>query len=207
MNIGILGGTFDPIHNGHLRLAELAYEQFGLDEVWLVPAPVPPFKPHSCVASYEDRLHMTRLATEGRLGLICSDYEAHLYKGERSYTSDTVSTLKAERPDDHFSLILGSDSFHTIETWHRPDVIFANASIIVAIRRDDSEHPTLQQAKEHLQAKYGADIGFIDSEEYDVSSTDIRRRLAAGESIEGLVPESVREYILQRGLYVLTGRG
>ncbi len=202
MRIGILGGTFDPIHNGHLRLAELAYEQFGLDEVWLVPAPVPPFKPDSCVASYDDRLRMTQLATEDRPGLICSDYEAHLYRGERSYTSETVSALKTERPDDEFSLILGSDSFHTIETWHRPDVIFANASVIVAIRRDDGRHPSLQQTRALLEARYGAHIDFIDSEEYDVSSTDIKKRLVTGESIAGLVPDSVREYIARHRLYI-----
>lgn len=202
MNIGILGGTFDPIHNGHIRLAELAYEQFDLDEVWLMPAPVPPFKPDSCTASYADRLRMTELAVAGHRGMLCSDFESQLNRSERSYTADTVSALSEKRPDDSFSLILGADSFFNIDTWYRPDIIFDKVDVIVAVRRYDNNHLTLQQTKAYLEEKYGARIYFIDSQEYDVSSTQIKLMLARNESIHGMVPEAVVRYIREHSLYL-----
>ena len=201
MNIGILGGTFDPIHNGHIRLAELAYEQFDLDEVWVMPAPVPPFKPSTCAASYEDRLNMVRLAVRDKDGLVCSDYEFHANHGDRSYTSDTISALKQERPGDRLFLIMGADSLYTIDTWYKPDIIFRCATLIAAVRKYDKEDVTLEQARERLKTRYDACIEFIDSEEYDVSSTEIKRRLAAGETVAEFLPRDVERYIREQGLY------
>jgi nicotinate-nucleotide adenylyltransferase len=174
MRIGILGGTFNPPHLGHLKMAECAKHEFDLDEVWFVPAGIPPHKEVLGNAVSDDRLNMVKLLIEGKSGLILKDFESH--KAFRNYTYLTFQYLKSEYPDDELFYIIGEDSLRNFDTWVHPESISKNASILVAIR-DSSDFEELKALCEEANDKYEGNFFPMSMSEIDVSSTNLREKL------------------------------
>ena len=195
---GIMGGTFNPIHYGHLLLAENAYEQFGLDEVLFMPSNNPPHKKMTPVIDGARRAEMVRLAIEGNPHFAFSDEE--LTREGNTYTSDTLEILAEREPDTQFYFIIGGDSLNQFESWRRPEVILKLACVLAA-ERDGMSLQRTRQKLEYLNVKYHADVRLLLIPNIEISSHDIRQRAEAGHSIRYLLPESVREYILENGLY------
>ena len=199
--IGILGGTFDPIHSGHLILAEEAKELCNLDEVWFMPAKTPPHKLGKKISEFSRRKSMIELAIQGHSGLCCSDFENTL-EGN-SYTFNTLEKLQGKYIDDEFYFIMGADSFYEIETWKNPDIILKIVKLIVASRDYSNENLTLKKHFEYLKSKYEIKgIYFLETMDIDISSTRIRELAGGGESISKYVPESVCRYIEENKIYV-----
>ena len=177
---GIFGGSFNPIHNGHISLARQLREKAGLDEVWLMVSPQNPLKATADLLDDEARMEMVRLAVEGEEGIIASDYEMHLPKP--SYTWNTLQALKQDYPDREFVLMIGGDNWQMFDKWYRADDIRNEFQIIVYPRR-------------------GSEGGIDGLELIDISSTEIRERIKAGKGIKRLVPKAVAEYINKNKLY------
>lgn len=186
MRVGLLGGSFDPVHYGHLRAAQWALEGFGLDMVRLVPVRQSPFKA-ACFASGDDRRRMLDLATQDNPGLGVEGCE--LERDPPSYTVDTLRTLKRRQPDATFVLLLGSDAARDIETWREVGEIRLLSEVRVLERPGQVGGDPVDES--------GADFDGL-----DISSTRIRRALRAGRSIRYLTPESVRLFIEEKGLYL-----
>jgi nicotinate-nucleotide adenylyltransferase len=196
--IGILGGTFDPPHIGHLWLATLAADALGLGRVLLMPAARPPHKGGKAVSNAADRVTMTRLLIAGDPLLDLSLIEVE--RPGPSYTVDSLVALRASLDADAgLVLIMAADSFAEIDTWREPDRLLELAEWAVG-PRPGSELPD----REALRERFGAAesrIHVLDGPSLDVSSSEIRRRVAAGRSIRYLVPRAVEELIADRGLY------
>jgi nicotinate-nucleotide adenylyltransferase len=197
--IGIMGGTFDPVHNGHLLLGKQAYEEYGMDEIWYVPSHIPPHKRDHHVTDGEDRLNMLRLALEDIPYCKVSDFE--MRREGNTYTAETLKLLKKEYPDTQFFFIVGADSLFQIETWYHPAEVMALTSILVSGREYESDGVTLSEQVDYLNKKYDADIRILHNEEIDIASADIRRRASEGKDIRKDVPEKVEEYIRIHRLY------
>lgn len=206
--IGVLGGTFDPVHIGHLRGALEVAQMFDLDEVRLIPNYRPPHRdsPHS---SAEDRLAMVRLAVQDLPPLVVDARE--LERDKPSYTIDTLESLRAElAPGDQLFLIIGWDAFCGLPTWHRWEELLEHCHILVLQRPDaDSEAP--EALRDLLAARSvtdpqaisgpGGQIAFVWQAPLGVSATRIRQFLASGRSVRFLVPDAVLAYINAHGLY------
>ncbi len=197
--IGILGGTFDPIHNAHLALAECAHIQLSLDEIWFMPDANPPHKTERKVTAAEDRCRMTGLAIEGKPAFVLSLIEQK--RAGYTYTADTLKLLKTQYPDCEFYFMIGSDSLYQIETWYHPERIMKLAVLAVAGRDFPGEERTLHEQADYLRSKYGARIEMLSFDEIDISSTEIRKMVSEGRDIRKLVPEKVCDYILAHRLY------
>ncbi len=203
--VGIMGGTFDPIHNAHLALADCALENLQLDEIWFLPAAVPYLDKHT-FTSFADRMQMTALAISGKKKFRVSGIEGER-KG-KTYTADTLRILKTQCPDTEYHFILGADQLYSLESWHELDVILQLA-VLTAAKREQGGTMSAQRFQhqvQYLRTHYGARIEILPFPEMNISSTEIRRRAAAGEELRGLVPEKVRNYILKKGLYQTTGQ-
>lgn len=196
--IGIMGGTFDPIHIGHMQLAEQALTEYNLDFILFVPNHTPWMKQDRSVTSAEHRAAMVKLAIEGYPGFGLSAVE--IDAGGDSYTWKTLETLKGQYPTDEFFFILGADSLLSIEKWAHPEKIFENAVILAAVR-DDCDKKKLEAQKETLKRKYDARIRLLSMPPVAVSSTRIRREFYTDPQIRKLVPERTAAYILQKQLY------
>jgi nicotinate-nucleotide adenylyltransferase len=194
VRVGILGGTFDPVHVAHLRLAEAAREALMLDQVLFVPAGEPWRKGDRRIAPAEHRLAMLRFAVAGNDDFAISDIE--LRRSGPTYTADTLDQLAGERLDDEFWFIVGADALADMPNWHEPERIVAHAMLAVAARAGDDADP----ATLGLPEVSGRVETFV-MERMDVSSTDIRARVAAGRSIRYLVPADVDRYITDHQLY------
>lgn len=196
--IGIMGGTFDPIHIGHLLLARCAMEEVGLDEVWFVPTGCSYMKKDREMVSPQERFQMTELALLGNDRMKCLDME--IKREGETYSYETLETLRREYPEDAFYFIFGADCLFTIETWKYPERIFAAASVIAAVR---NEMPLEDMAAkiEQLKNRFGARITLLPFLHLEISSTDIRRRVRDGRSIRYLVPDNVIAYIEEKGFY------
>lgn len=199
MKIGILGGTFDPIHLGHLILAETAYDAAGLDRVILMPTGRSYFKDGQNVTDPAVRLAMTRLAAAGTAHMVASDLETN--RPGKTYTADTLVALHAQYPEDVLYLIVGADTLVQMRSWHAPEQVFALAHILVATRQDETDMAALQAEMAYLAEAFDAQITLLPVRNIEISSTDIRERTAAGRSIHFLVPEAVEQFIQDRGLY------
>lgn len=186
MRLGLLGGTFDPIHLGHLRAAETAREGLGLEQIAFVPAHLPPHRPS--ISSALDRFAMVSLATAGHPHFAPSDIEVR--REGLSYTVDTLRALRAARPEDTLVLVLGSDAYAELDTWHQPEAILEACEIAV-VARPGAALPAAAQRRIH----------HIEGPTLPISSTAIRQRVAEGRSIRYLVPEGVADYIEKRRLY------
>ncbi len=195
--IGVLGGTFDPIHIAHLAIAEEARTQLGLDKVVFVPAGLPPHKMDVHVSPAEHRLAMVELAIAGNPHFEVSRVDIDRFGP--CYTVDTIALLRKEwGPDVEIYFIMGSDSLADILTWHKPDRLIRLCRIVAVGR------PGYRVDMDELERCLpGASqrILFINSPQLDVSSSEIQRRVRAGESIKYQVPEAVERYIYEHGLY------
>lgn len=185
-SIGLFGGSFNPIHVGHIGLAREILRQAALDEVWLMVSPLNPFK-RDAGDLLDDHLRyrLACLAVEGESGLRASDYEFSLPKP--SYTWQTLRHLSADYPDCRFTLIIGADNWLQFDRWAHPDEILAHHSIIVYPREG---YPV-------SAADLPSGVTLVNTRLYPVSSTEIRRRVAAGEPITGLVPPAITGLVEQ----------
>ena len=195
---GIFGGTFNPIHNGHLHIVEEFRRGLGLDRVLLIPTRVPPHKAAPDLASAGERFAMCRLAAQGKPWLELSDIE--MRREGKSYTAETLEELSALYPQDQFYLLMGEDMFLTLGSWYRPETIFSLASVCTTPRSPDGLDALRQKALEYtgqFQARC-----FLEHIPYlPISSTQVRQAVARGEDISGLVPQAVATYMKERGLY------
>lgn len=198
--VGIMGGTFNPIHNAHLVLAEHAWHQFGLDTVLFLPNGNPPHKLlDKGEASDRDRLEMVRLAISGNPHFQLDPEEMERYG--YSYTRDTLRRLKEKEPDTLFYFIIGADSLMSFDQWYQPEEICRYCVLLAAVRNGMSSEEMVHQ-REYLQKKYQAQIEFIDMPDLNISSSRLRRMRRDGQSIRYYIPEAVYEYIQKAGLYL-----
>ena len=172
---GIFGGSFNPIHKGHIILAHQLKKQAALDEVWLMVSPQNPLKQHTDLLDDVARMEMARKAVEGEEGIMACDYEMHLPKP--SYTWNTLQALSRDYPDREFVLMIGGDNWELFDRWYHAEDIRQHFEIVVYTRTP-------------------GDPGFI-----DISSTEIRRRIREGLSFEDLVPTAVADIIKEKGYY------
>lgn len=198
--IGIMGGTFDPIHSGHLMLGKQAYEEYHLDCVWYMPSRQPPHKKDHPITSPNDRLEMVRLAVEGTPFFVCSDFELCRTEGN-TYTADTLLLLKKAYPDTEFYFIVGADSIFDIEKWYHPEIVMQNAVILAADRSCGHDDIPFNRQIEYLTKKYSARICRLHSRRMDISSQLLRQKIQNGEQISGYIPDSVVQFIRKRQLY------
>ncbi len=196
--IAVFGGTFNPIHNGHIHIAESFAEILPADRVILIPTSVPPHKRTAELASAADRLAMCRLAARGRDRLEVSDLE--IRRGGASYTSDTLLELRRINPDSPLFLITGEDMFLTLADWHCAETIFSLAAVCAAPRSEDGTAKLLQYA-ERLE-RLGAQTVVEPIEYLPVSSTMVREAVREEKDISQMVPAPVERYIRRNKLYL-----
>lgn len=200
--IGIFGGTFNPIHNTHVEMAKAALKEGGLDEVWVMPAKVPPHKLGMKIVADSYRFEMVKLALAREKNLLPSDYE--LVRDRVSYTSDTLISLKEDYPDDEFTLIIGGDSVLYLEDWHEPQIIFDNADILYISRIGSESGKCLSHIDNVLKKKFeNVRMKEIRFSATSVSSTEIRKLISEGIKDASLlgIDEKVMYYILSNNLY------
>lgn len=197
--VGIMGGTFDPIHIAHLILGECAYEQFGLDTVLFMPSGNPPHKTHRTDgASDRDRLAMTALAVKDNPHFAVDSEE--MFRRGFTYTNDTIQNLKHQHPETDYYFIIGGDSLMAFDTWKNPEIICQNCTLLAAVR-DDLDHSVMEEKIARLQKAYGAKIHLLYSPHIDISSSQLRAWYRENRSLRYYVPDSVLEYIEQHHVY------
>ncbi len=196
MKIGILGGSFHPIHNGHLDMARSARDNLGLDQVILMVDRIPPHKELAQGANSEQRYKMVQLACDTEAGFVASNWE--LNQTGTSYTALTLTHLSQEHPADELYFIMGSDMLRSLTTWYHPEIVCKKAHLVCICRagQDGGEAEAAAVVKE----LYGAHVTLLPPVR-ELSSTEIRNRLAAGQPISGLVPQTVERYIYEQALY------
>lgn len=206
--IGILGGTFDPIHYGHLRSALDAQIQLKLDEVRFIPCHIPPHKASEAISSSEQRSSMTELAISDQTSFVLDPRE--LEKEAPSYTYETLASLRQEFPDAALFFIMGMDSLLTLHTWHRWEDLLTLANLVVAKRPGSKLKTANQQVAELLSSKTEKDLSdgssqgsifILETLELEISSTDIRSLVGLEQPIRYLLPDSVVDYIHSQQLY------
>ncbi len=201
--LGILGGTFDPIHNGHLFSAQAVYERLGLEKIIFIPAYIPPHKTGQDFAHAADRYNMTVLATEPYTYFDVSDIE--LKRSGVSYTLDTMRELHKLYPEYELYFIIGADTVPQLHTWNKIYELFELVTFVAAYRPGYSD--VIEIACEQLGNIAREKIVLLDTPEYAVSSTEIRRRIRTSESLQGFVPQSVEDYIKKQKLYLVDKKG
>lgn len=196
--VGLMGGTFNPIHNGHLFLADHAYEQAGLDYVLFMPTMNPPHKADIKVVSAEHRLNMVRLAIENNHHFLLSDLEFN--RPGVTYTSDTLEILKEKEPDTEFYFIVGADSLMMMTHWKDPQTVFRLSNVIVGGRKDLISNQLIEQIQ-YLETTYQGNVILLDMPIIEISSENIRERIENNKSIQYYVPREVNSYIKDHNLY------
>jgi nicotinate-nucleotide adenylyltransferase len=212
MKIGVLGGTFNPIHIAHLRIAEEVRERFGLGRVIFVPAATPPHKPLAGDLPFTSRCRMVQLAISGNPFFAVSDIEGK--RRGKSYSIDTIHAFRAEYPDDEFFFIVGSDSFLDIGSWRQYASIFACSNIVVverpgavvsslyaALPVDIAHEFCYHGAEQRLAHRSGYSVYYAAGVPLAVSSSAVRRMARLDHSLRYLVPEAVEHYIKEHRLY------
>jgi nicotinate-nucleotide adenylyltransferase len=194
-----MGGTFDPIHIGHLILGESAWQQFSLEKVLFMPSGNPPHKKIRDGASNEQRVEMVRLAIASNPHFALSLEEMH--EEGYVYTKETLRRLRAQHPDTDYYFIMGADSLLTVDSWKGPQEI-CDQCILTAAVRDSMDLASLDLKIGQLKEKYHADIRKLESPNLDISSHNIRSWRKEGRSIRYYVPDAVVDYILNEGIYV-----
>jgi nicotinate-nucleotide adenylyltransferase len=197
MRLGIFGGTFDPVHYGHLLAAEQCREQCRLDEVWFVPAAVPPHKAGVEISPGKARAEMLELAVAGLPQFRVSRME--LERDGPSYTVDTLAVLRRDDPTRELFLILGADSLADFATWREPRRV-AELATILAVNRGRVT-PDVSAAAQQLGREFQALVQVVEMPAVDLASTDIRRRVREGRSIQFMTPRAVDVYLRQHNLY------
>ena len=190
MNIGLFGGSFNPIHNGHVWLAKALLLQAGLDEVWFMVSPQNPLKQNRQLLDDSQRLRLVGLALDGEPRLCPCDYEFHLPKP--SYTWNTLQALEKDYPQHRFTLLIGGDNWQLFDQWYRHEDIVSRYPIVV-YPRQDADPETLKSV--------APNVTFVKVPLINISSTMVRERLRRGMSVRGLVPGPVASVIEQEHLY------
>lgn len=189
-HIGIFGGTFDPVHNGHLAIADSFLNSDTIDELWIMVTPESPHKQDQKVTAFSTRLLMTRTAFSDNSSVLVRDDELSLPKP--SYTWRTLTYLRQRYSDKQFSLCLGEDSLASFDTWFKFEQIIEHTSLLVARRPDSADIPDLPK---------NADIHYVSHEPVDISSSEIRERVHDGKKVSDLVPNDVLDIIIKQDLY------
>ena len=199
VRIGVYGGTFAPVHRGHVAAAEAFFRQMELDLLYVIPAAIPPHKQVDEADDPIHRLRMCELAFAGKKGVIVSDIE--IARGGKSYTVDTLKALSGA--DRRLFLLTGTDMMLTLGEWRRADEIFKLCYPVYIRRENDPilEFRIVAKNQEYLQ-KFGRIVRRVPTDVVEMASTDIRAAVRRGEDLKKLVPDAVAAYIKERGLYV-----
>jgi nicotinate-nucleotide adenylyltransferase len=197
--IGILGGTFNPPHAGHLELARHARDELALERVWLMPLHTPPHKSAAADPGPEHRLAMAALAVAGEPGLGACELEVR--RGGPSYTADTLEQIHASHPEAELTFVVGADTALTVPDWRDPERVLALARLAVARREGTDGTAVIDAIGSVAPEGTAVRVVFLEMEPLEASSTLARARVAAGESTEGLLAPAVRGYIDRNGLY------
>ena len=198
MRVALFGGTFDPVHRGHLAIAKAAADALGLDEVLFAPAGRQPLKPEGTPTAFADRVAMAGLACEVDARFAVSEVDAPRADGSPNYTVDTVARLLEQSANERLFVLVGADSFLDLPRWREPERLLGLAEWIVVSRPGFSlDHLS---ASQQTYAALGR-VHLLESVHEDVSATELRTRLEQGEDCHDLVPEAVLEYIRKHGLY------
>lgn len=196
--VGIMGGTFNPIHLGHLIIAEAAYEAYELDEVLFVPSGHSYMKDQSEILSAKTRVHMTGLAIEDNPHFALSTIE--IDRDGNSYSYETLETLRKQNPNTEYYFLVGSDTLFALETWKHPEILLPSCTILVAVR-NGVPMEEMQKHAEYLEKKFGGCIRLLPTPNIEISATDIRKRLAENRDVKYFVPDSVLRFIHKNSLY------
>ncbi len=203
--IGIMGGTFNPIHNGHISIALKAYEQLELNKVLVMISPNPPHKAGDYILDINKRVDMVKLAVSSYPSILeFSDFELDKSRQGYIYTADTLTLLNKLYPQNIYYFIMGGDSLKNIESWYRPDIVLKSAVIVVAVR-DDMDYNSINSRINHLTEQFNCNIKILKTDNINISSSKIRHRLNAGQSISGMVPKNVEDYLLNNNIYISKG--
>ena len=197
--IAILGGSFNPVHYGHLKMAEAAMESSHFSKILFIPTGTPYHKEQKSLLPFSDRLKLLEMAIEN-----CPDFTFSPIEGERegnSYTFDTVRELLRQNPTESYSLLIGTDQFLTLRSWHKIAELGKLVDFYIANRNGEMAFSTFQKEKEALEKELSLHCKLFPMPAIDLSSTEIRNRLKEGKSIHGMLPKSVEEYILKKGFY------
>ena len=197
--IAILGGSFNPVHYGHLKMAEAAMESSNFSKVLFIPTGTPYHKEQKSLLPFSDRLKLLELAIDN-----CPDFAFSPIEGERegnSYTFDTVRELLWQNPTESYSLLIGTDQFLTLRSWHKIAELGKLVDFYIANRNGEMAFSTFQKEKEALEKELSLHCKLFPMPAIDLSSTEIRNRLKEGKSIHGMLPKPVEEYILKKGFY------
>lgn len=200
-NIAILGGTFDPIHLGHIKMAEAVLSQIDVDEVYFMPSKIPPHKLNKNVTSEEHRCNMVKIAIKNNNKLKFSDFD--LIRDNISYTADTLTLLKKDNKDLNIYFIIGGDSLKNIKTWYRPDIVLSNCTLLT-IMRDDVDSIKMKEIIDDLIKEFNAKIIPINMDKIDISSTKIRNDLVTNRdygAFADVLDKNVFDYIIENDLY------
>ncbi|MBQ8597011.1 MAG: nicotinate-nucleotide adenylyltransferase [Lachnospiraceae bacterium] len=195
--LGIMGGTFNPIHNGHLLLAEIARDELKLDQVLFMPSGNSYMKDSASIVSKKDRIQMTALAISDN-----PYFKLSLLETERqgaTYTCDTLTELRELMPEHDLYFILGADSLFSIDRWKNPEMIMQNCVLTASVREGSLKD--IEEKAEDLKERFRARIHLLPERNIDISSTEIRRRLKEGRSVKYMLPDQVLHYIRENNLY------
>lgn len=196
--IGIMGGTFNPIHMGHLALAEYVMDELELEEVWFIPTGCSYMKKGIQIVSPMERYYMTRLAVKNNKRMRCLDIE--IQREGYTYSYETVEQLVAKYPDTSFYFVFGADCLFEIENWKNPERIFANCTVVVSVRNGIPLN-AMEEKKKELVQRFRANIVLLPFLNLEISSTELRKRIREDKSIRYLVPDEVISYIREKGFY------
>lgn len=200
MKVGIMGGTFNPIHKGHLMLATFAISQCSLDKIWFMPSGLPAHKSNEELLDATHRMEMVKLAIEEETSFVASPFE--IEREGFTYTADTMIALKKHYPELNFYFIIGGDSLMKFHQWVRPDIISAHTTLLAAGRSGYSKEQLEEQAT-YLKQQFGTRVLFLDMPEFPISSREIRAWLKEGnyEKAKDALPKKVVDYIEHHHLY------
>lgn len=199
MRIGIFGGTFDPVHMGHLILAEQCRDQAGLDEVWFLPSYHPPHKAAAAITRFEHRCDMLELAVAGHPGFRIERLEKEL--PPPSYTAETLAELHRRHPEAEFALLMGSDGLPDLPGWYEPRRVVERASLVVVPRPGVMLWTAARLAKALDIPTEAVRLRYVACPMIEIASRELRRAVADGMSVRYLVPRAVEEYLRDRKLY------
>lgn len=199
MRIGIFGGAFNPVHNGHINLAKSYLESLSLDKLLVVPTANPPHKSTEGLADEADRLNMLSIAFKAFERVEISDIE--FQRKEKSYTYDTITELRKSYPEDEFFLIIGNDQFLSFDKWYKYNELLSEVVLCTAAREENKKEEIISFAEKLLNGK--SDYYLAAFEPIVISSSEIREKIKNQDDISGFVPADVCKYIKDKGLYIV----
>lgn len=197
--IAILGGSFNPVHYGHLKMAEAAMETGLFSQVLFVPTGTPYHKEQKDILPFSLRLKLLELAISTYQDFALSSIEGD--RAGNSYTIDTVRQLLEQNPEHRYSLLIGTDQFLSLRSWHKIEELAKLVHFYIANRNGEMKCSTFLQEKDALEKELSLSCELLSMPAIDISSTEIRNRLKEGASVEGMLPKAVEEYIVKEGLY------